>query len=390
MQRLRWMTILALATAAVPINTAHAIPAFARKYNMNCSGCHAPAAPRLNATGFAFKWAGYRMPDEIGENQEIKNWSEVIAARVGARYNWAKTESKSVSTNAFAAAGGSLYGSAAVGKWFGVLAEFEGSTPSEQIYSVWGKKDQYGGFRFANYHSLTQGVVAGFDQATGINSVTVLTQALTKGGIPFKFSAGETGLEAFYVIQKNRLSVSVLNGVDGTGTAVTTGSPRTKDFAVTDQLMYDKKGSGVTAMAYYGSVPKADTSINKTAHFTRLAVSANKIISQFEVSGGYAYGQDNDLPVGTVFKANSITGTGYWGYLGYTLPNDLTAYGRYEYLNTNHDVANTGNTRYVLGSVLPVNLPEYMRLAAEGTLDDSHKPGSLKSYTFSIYSFLAF
>lgn len=26
------------------------IPAWARKYNMNCSGCHYPAAPRLNAT----------------------------------------------------------------------------------------------------------------------------------------------------------------------------------------------------------------------------------------------------------------------------------------------------------------------------------------------------
>jgi hypothetical protein len=106
--------------------------------------------------------------------------------------------------------------------------------------------------------------------------------------------------------------------------------------------------------------------------------------------GGYAYGQDNDLPVGTTFKTNSITGSGYWGYLGYTLPNNLTTYGRYEYINSNHDIANTGNIRYVLGGVLPVNIPEYMRLAAEGTLDDPRTPNSLKSYTFSIYSFLTF
>src|SRR3970282_1484599 len=29
--------------------TASAIPAWARKYNMNCSGCHAPAGPRPDA-----------------------------------------------------------------------------------------------------------------------------------------------------------------------------------------------------------------------------------------------------------------------------------------------------------------------------------------------------
>ena len=30
-----------------------AIPAWARRYNMNCSGCHYPAVPRLNEIGRA-------------------------------------------------------------------------------------------------------------------------------------------------------------------------------------------------------------------------------------------------------------------------------------------------------------------------------------------------
>ena len=41
---------------------ASALPAWARRYNVNCSHCHAPAVPRLNATGIRFRWAGYRMP----------------------------------------------------------------------------------------------------------------------------------------------------------------------------------------------------------------------------------------------------------------------------------------------------------------------------------------
>ena len=48
------------------------IPAWARKYNMNCSGCHYPAPPRLNATGMRFKWAGYRMEDDFNETVSVE------------------------------------------------------------------------------------------------------------------------------------------------------------------------------------------------------------------------------------------------------------------------------------------------------------------------------
>ena len=86
----------ALAVTAITFipSAAHALPAWARKYNMNCSGCHAPAVPRLNAKGFAFKWAGYRMPEEIGENQEVKQIQDYHAARARVQYLVAKTETQ--------------------------------------------------------------------------------------------------------------------------------------------------------------------------------------------------------------------------------------------------------------------------------------------------------
>jgi hypothetical protein len=42
---------------------ANAVPSFARKYELNCSGCHT-AYPQLNATGRKFKEAGYRFPSD--------------------------------------------------------------------------------------------------------------------------------------------------------------------------------------------------------------------------------------------------------------------------------------------------------------------------------------
>ncbi len=40
---------------------------FARKYGVNCSTCHT-TAPRLNETGYRFRAAGFRMPEEIGRH----------------------------------------------------------------------------------------------------------------------------------------------------------------------------------------------------------------------------------------------------------------------------------------------------------------------------------
>ena len=50
------VTLAALATPA------DAIPAFARKYSLSCTACHAPF-PRLNAFGEDFAARGFRMPD---------------------------------------------------------------------------------------------------------------------------------------------------------------------------------------------------------------------------------------------------------------------------------------------------------------------------------------
>lgn len=62
------MVIAALATGwlAAPPDPAQAIPAFARKYQVSCSTCHAPF-PRLKEFGEEFAANGFKMPDEAQE-----------------------------------------------------------------------------------------------------------------------------------------------------------------------------------------------------------------------------------------------------------------------------------------------------------------------------------
>ncbi len=51
---------------------ASAIPMFARRYGVPCSTCHT-SPPRLNETGYRFRAAGFRMPEELGKNVETSN-----------------------------------------------------------------------------------------------------------------------------------------------------------------------------------------------------------------------------------------------------------------------------------------------------------------------------
>ncbi len=57
-----FLGLLAGLTLAVLAAPAAAIPAFARKYSLSCTACHAPF-PRLNAFGEEFAARGFRMPD---------------------------------------------------------------------------------------------------------------------------------------------------------------------------------------------------------------------------------------------------------------------------------------------------------------------------------------
>jgi hypothetical protein len=70
-----------------------ALPMFARKLNVSCSTCHT-SPPRLNETGYRFRAAGYRMPEEIGkgDNKPFK-LTDYNGIRLQARYDATKARS---------------------------------------------------------------------------------------------------------------------------------------------------------------------------------------------------------------------------------------------------------------------------------------------------------
>jgi len=79
-----FMAVSFLITGVMISNAVQAIPAFARKYQAECSSCHS-AWPALNATGRKFKENGYRLTRD--EKPGFMNWDQTlpVAAMIKAR-----------------------------------------------------------------------------------------------------------------------------------------------------------------------------------------------------------------------------------------------------------------------------------------------------------------
>jgi hypothetical protein len=345
------------------------IPAWARRYNKNCDACHYPVPPRLNAEGMRFKWAGYRYPDQIGEKIDVERIPNYVAGHGVVQYEWNKT-SGLPANNVFAMPEAGLFFAGPLGRNFSGFLEFERSPDGTveavaTLGSIWGKEKAYGGFRLGQMHAIAEWGVAGFDRPVSVNDIAPL--GTVTEAIPFGFDMA-VGAEAYVVTRSNRLSFQVTNGIDREGEVVPGGPGPNKDVALIDQLLYDNAGSGVQAVAYYGTLKGIDTltAPDLNSHFWRLAFSANKIYRDVELLGGVVYGRDFDLPATLGFSNNENKGLGWWVSGQYFVPKaPLALFARYESVRPNTDVADN-TVRYVdAGAVLPINLPQYMRATLE-------------------------
>ena len=349
-------------------NTSLLIPAWARKYNMNCSGCHYPVPPRLNATGMRFKWAGYRMPEDLDDKVSVDRIQNYVAGHAVTQFEWNK-ESGQPANNTFAVPEAGLFFAGPFGRNYAGFLEFEtgpgGTDVKASVTTRWGKAQQYGGFRLGQMHTIAEWGVAGFDRPVSANEIAPL--GMITAAIPFMFDMGVGG-EAYLVRGSNRLSLQITNGIDRDGGVAPGGPGPAKDLALIDQLLYDSAGSGIEAVAYYGTLKGLDTltAPDLNSHFWRFAFTANKIYRNVEVLGGLVYGRDFDLPPALAFTNDEDKGLGWWvSGQYYVKKTPLILFGRYESVRPNTAVSNN-SVRYLdLGTVAPINLPEYLRLTLE-------------------------
>ncbi len=396
--------IISLALASVfmvglvltTIRDSEAIPAWARKYGVDCSMCHYAAVPRLNSFGQKFRWAGYRMPDEFGKEQDVTRVGDFFATRVRARFEYENPEEK-IERTEFTLHDATIFYAGPFTKNFSgfVEAEFEpedGSTEISligQLQGVFGTADRFFSIRMGQMHVLQRVGVGGLDRPTGISTTPVHSATLTVNSLDplgdtagLKISEDQKGLELAYVHGSNRFLVLVLNGLDegAKGKNKNFDIDPDKDYLIAYERILDDLASGFTAFYYQGTRHSTfNTGLPQTLEgrfdFSRLGANASKIFPigpvNFEVQGGYIRSYDN---VPSEAGGKDVEGHAFYVESQQFLTGpEITFLERYSLIEQNAALNNSRRHDLTAGVVLPVQT--WLRVAAEYTYTDDRATG---------------
>ena len=270
------------------VSEAGAYAAFARRYGVSCSVCHA-SYPQLNETGYKFRVAGYRMPDEIGNEAKWTNWGDNSSIKLVESYAAASTKGNKTSTpetNGFSNAGLQVFPlEGAFGKYMAANDEVDFNAGTSNT-----TKGTAGSFSLSNVNMVATlpvtpdsfvttrvGLISNFqgygasDRGVGAVSPTFkpTPSQIQPGGGTASFTypgfgvAGE-GAEVAYNWKDTHASVQVTNGYNSFNNSTNQGEDNHyKDFSFFVNQMI---GESALAASFYsgtsGYGPNAATVVN--------------------------------------------------------------------------------------------------------------------------------
>ncbi|HET8580814.1 MAG TPA: hypothetical protein VFL31_07430 [Nitrospiraceae bacterium] len=360
------------------VRESQAIPAWARKYNADCSMCHYPVIPRLNSFGHQFRRAGYRLAEEFGKEQDVTRVGDFLSVRLRPRFSYQDMQGQ-IKKSQFTLNDATFFYAGAISKNFSGFVESEIESDGDieligQLQGVFGKSDRYLSFRMGQMHTLPRVGFSGFDRPSGISTNPLLSTTLTRAGpingANFALNTDEKGLEIAYVQGRGRLLAQVLDGVnqDGSGTASPGDVDADKDFLVAYEHILDDIASGVTAFYYKGSYPgiASPSAVSELFNFYRLGIMANKVFpvgfGYFELQGGYIRSSDNvPAQVGPNVRGHA----GYVESQQYLTGPEITFLERFSIIDMETVSNNVRREDFTIGVVAPVQT--WLRVAAEYT-----------------------
>ncbi len=384
------VSVALLGALLATVRDAKAIPAWARKYNADCTMCHYPVIPRLNSFGQQFRRAGYRTPDEFNKEQDVTKVGDFFATRLRGRFGYENKEGQ-IERSQFTLHDATFFYAGAFSKNLSAFVEAE-MEPEEtgveigltgHLMGVFGTSNRYFSIRGGQMHPLQRWGFGGFDRPSGISTNPVHSTSLTRGGAGFNLNQDQKGVEVSYVQGPGRLFGQILNGFDDTasGTRRSIDIDPQKDYLVAYEHILDDIASGFTLFYYKGTRhstvddPGAPTAIGNRFDFTRLGLNVNKIFPVgfgfFELQGGFVRSWDH-VP-GTV--GPDVQSNAFYVESQQVLKDTwLTFIERYSLIDQNAGAKNTVRQDYMLGVLAPVQT--WARLAAEYTYTDNRATGN--------------
>lgn len=362
-----WLPAVTSAVAVLAIgillpDRSHAIPAFARKYNVKCYTCHL-IPPVLNKTGYMFKRLGYRMPpDNMEAGQKVLRISELdkdikwsvtnsLALVTQASFTLQKTKSpadtSSKSSFNFDKALLFLAGSLPESN-FSYFAEFKfhehGESGMEQaVIGYTGGRANSSFFAKAGEMHIQEGEGT---RAAMFFSLFADPAPLLTATSPINFSLDRhpAGVNAGYTYamplfkQIFGIQAKVTNGLNPDGSEILFDSHKnSKDFWANADWWFGPDG-GVTFLTYYGrkgQVQNAGTPDEFTFNpsIRRYGVLGNYLFfDHLDVQGGYIRSHDDWKNMASDATGSFIS-NGYRAEIDYYIQRGFALMGRWDRLN---------------------------------------------------------
>lgn len=417
---LMMLIVIMMSTWVVDVQEAHAIPAWARKYNADCAMCHYPTYPRLNSFGHQFRRAGYRTPVEFGKDQDISKIQNFIAGKVRAQVSYTDTRGQTDRSQFTLNEASLIYGGAFSRNFSGFLkigtftgnsnigSVSVGSNPNGSInstgssnvnftgklYGIFGSSDSFFSVRAGQMSMLYFEGFGGLGAPTLVSLNPIYASQLTAqpGTSPLRYalSTQQRGAEFAYTYGPGRFLVQVSNGLDqnGSGTSSVGDFDRRKDFLVAYEHILDEIASGFTLLYYNGTAYGANaagTGLNLDQRFAyeRYGINANKIFNLggrafLEIQGGYLRSSDR---VPNQLTGSNVKGNAWYVEAQQYIPGpEVTFVQRYSVIDNNVPRENTTRKDYTVGAVTTIQ--NWLRLALEYTYTDNRATANLAAGNF--------
>ena len=225
------------ASVMASVANARRMPLFARRFNVACSFCHT-TIPRLNYTGYKFRAAGFRMPEDIGTESKKKfELGDFFSARIQSRFDIQATNQPNGAGVANLVAGkpgdrtttiaasfmeATLYPvTGSWGKYFGSLAELSSSpedffeVENAYVRVVAGNEKSFFTSRIGVFHPWEGFGASDRPASNGRTLFQTVVQSSSGRAVPYVYQPwglDEVGLEVGGEFEKLSVRAAVLGG----------------------------------------------------------------------------------------------------------------------------------------------------------------------------------
>ncbi len=351
----------------------YALPSFARKYDMDCVSCHAQGAfPRLNDVGFKFRRAGFRLPEDINQDQSseflLQNYFAMAAQDAfHATFEKDSTAGEWDKSAAFESGEFDLWPlTGSLGKNWGTQGELAISSEGEvelensNVRFASGTQNSFFSARAGVFHAL-EGYGAS-DRPIGLR-YPLFMETVANRNQETLFTMVEPslfGVAAGYAYGNSNFDVTLSNSgrtkvkedeLEGTHLMSESNSP--SDVQVTFTQILGENGSGFTAYYYTGRtrLPKdSDAFIDGTDEalfsdrFHRGALFGTYYPTErLGILTGIALGRNKFFDTVADAIGGSFNDYGAFGEIDYFPQSGLGIGARYDYYDPATDVRNTAH-----------------------------------------------